>query len=322
MPKISVIIPVYGTERYVEKCVRSGMEQTLKDNEILCIDDCSPDNSAKVIERLAAEDDRIRLIRHERNLGLGGARNTGISEARAPYLASVDSDDYVDTQMLERLWEATEDQSVDIVSCGFALVNEDGSLRYKISKPDQIYCNEDAQVNILDLLPSAFWNKLWRTSLFTDNNITFPNHLYFEDLATTPRVLRFAKRIRSIPDSLYNYMIREDSITNSFGAKHIIDYFRVYDVLWAFLKDEGLTDRYQDLFVEKIGNELHYHTETVIASDMSEADQAQYIRHMLLLKIAYLEYNSRLQELDAQSLRSLLLNARSWEDVKTLTGPS
>ncbi|QIZ81387.1 glycosyltransferase family 2 protein [Thalassovita gelatinovora] len=317
-----MIIPVYGTERYIEKCVRSVMEQTFEDIEILCIDDCSPDNSAAIIERLAAEDKRIRLIRHDRNLGLGGARNTGISEARAPYLASVDSDDYIDPSMLERLWDATDGQTVDIVSCGFALVNEDGSLMKKTEKPEQTFYNEHGQVNILDLLPSAFWNKLWRTRLFTDNNITFPNHLYFEDLATTPRVLHFAQRIRSIPDPLYNYMIRETSITNTFGAKHIIDYFRVYDVLWAFLSDEGLFGRYQYEFIEKIGKTLHFHTEAVLASDMSEADQTQYLRYLLLLKIAYLEYNSTLRELDTDSLRSLLLTARSWEDVEALTGSS
>ncbi|MYM55836.1 glycosyltransferase family 2 protein [Thalassovita mangrovi] len=315
MPKISVIIPFCGAERYIERCVRSVMDQTLKDIEILCIDDCSPDNSVEIVQRLAAEDDRIRLIRHESNLGPGGARNTGIYLARAPYLASVDSDDYIDPLMLERLWDATEGQTIDVVSCGIAMMNEDGSLRTNARIQDQSFDVDPSQVNLLNLQAPAFWNKLWRTTLFTDNGITFPEHLYFEDLATTPRALRFAKRIKSIPHPLYHYVIRDKSITNSFGPKHIIDYFRVFDVLWNFLDDEGLSDLYRHKFEEQMGKELHYHTETLASSDLPEEEKTQYVRHMLLLKLAYLEHSEQLRGLDLPTLRGLLLNASRFADL-------
>ncbi|CUH65528.1 putative glycosyltransferase EpsJ [Thalassovita gelatinovora] len=320
MPKISVIIPVYGTERYIEKCVRSVMEQTFEDIEILCIDDCSPDNSAAIIERLAAEDKRIRLIRHDRNLGLGGARNTGISEARAPYLASVDSDDYIDPSMLERLWDATDGQTVDVVSCGLALVDEDGSVQLNVTKPNQTFMNDASQVNILDLLPPSFCNKLWRTSLFTETGVTFPTHMYYEDLATTPRVLRFAKVIKTIQDVLYQYVVRENSITNSYSARHIIDYFRTYDTLWDFFSTEDLLNRYHEEFFVKIGKSLRYHTNMIVDSGLDEGEKAQYVRHMLLLKLAYLEYNSKLRDLDKESLQLMLLKARSRADIDAMIG--
>ncbi|MYM55835.1 glycosyltransferase family 2 protein [Thalassovita mangrovi] len=311
MPKVSVIIPIYGTERYIERCVRSVMNQTLKDIEILCIDDCSPDNSAEIVQLLAAEDDRIRLIRHESNLGPGGARNTGIYLARAPYLASVDSDDYIDSLMLERLWDATEGQTIDVVSCGLALVDEDGTETTKSAMPNKTVKNDALQANILSLLQPSFCNKLWRISLFRDNGILFPTNVYYEDLATTPKALRYAKDIRIIQDALYYYVVRRGSATNSYSARHIIDYFRTYDMLWDFLESEGLMERYQDDFFEKIAQSLHYHTKMIAETAMDEADKNQYVRHMLLMKLAYITFNSKLRELDTETLRLMLLNTKS-----------
>ena len=316
MPKISVIIPMYDTEEFVEKCVRSVMAQTLKDIEIICVDDCSPDDCAVIVESLARHDSRIRLIRHEHNLGLGGARNTGIRAARAPYLASVDSDDYILPEMLERLWDATGDQVADVTACGMALMNPDGSLISNISRPQQSYCNQDDQLDIFDILSPCFWNKLWRTRLFTSNGIEFPEHLYHEDLATTPRVLRHAKDIRIISDPLYCYVQRTGSITKTVSARHIIDYFRTYDVLSNFLQTENLSERYGEEFIAKIGKSLHYHTQGLSDSSLGQAEKLQYMRYMLMLKLSYLEYDEKLREMDTATLQSLLLSATSRHDIE------
>ena len=291
------------------------MVQTLADIEIICIDDCSPDGSAAIVEKLTCEDNRIRLIRHKQNLGLGGARNTGIAAARAPYLAGVDSDDYIMPTMLEQLWAAAANQTADVVACGIAMLDENGTLLHNICKPEQKLENDRSQINILDVLPPSFCNKLWRTSLFRAHGITFPKHLYYEDLATTPRLLRFAKDIRIISTALYCYVVRRNSITNSMSPRHIIDYFRTYDVLYDFLEAEDLLDRYYGDLVVKIGKSLHYHAQTVVDADRDEAELAQYVRHLLMLKLAYLEYNDKLRALDLGALKDLLLNATSPSDV-------
>ncbi|WP_323786430.1 glycosyltransferase family 2 protein [Thalassovita sp.] len=322
MPKISVIIPIHGTERYVEKCVRSVMDQTLKDIEIICIDDCSPDNSAAIVEQLAATDDRIRLIRHERNLGLGGARNTGISEARAPYLASVDSDDYIRPEMMEKLWEGTGGGIADVVVCGVIFIDSHARpLGPRISPQPGRHMNTEDQIDIFNLFNPSFWNKLWRTSLFVDNDIRFPEQCYYEDLATTPRVLHYASDIRVISGDYYQYLIREESITNTSSPRHIMDYFRVYDILDNFLKQEGLQSRYEKEFVKKVGNSLSYHAAGVISSNMEEEQKQKYLRNMLIMKLGYLEYRNQFHEVDTATLQRMLKTSTCWDDVNLLDLP-
>lgn len=315
-PKISVIIPIYGTEAYVEKCVRSVMDQTLREIEILCIDDCSPDNSAAIIERLAAEDGRIRLIRHERNLGLGGARNTGIEAARAPYVAGVDSDDYIQPEMMERLWTGTEGQTADVVACNMMLISATGELLNTISFQPGRLQNDHDQLNIFGTYNPSFCNKLWRRSLFIDNDIRFPEHCYYEDLATSPRLLRHAKELRTIPDNLYRYVYRETSITRTTSAKHITDYFKVYDLLQTFLEAEGLRERYRVEFRNIFNAGLAYHASNVTSSALDEAEKRQYLRTMLMLKLSYLEYRDPLHDLDAQMLQELIAKAVSRQDLE------
>jgi len=197
-----------------------------------------------------------------------------------------------------------------------ALMNPDGSLIFNIIRPQKNHCNQDNQFNILDNLTPSFCNKLWRTRLFTSNGIEFPEHLYHEDLATTPRVLRHAKDIRIISDPLYCYVQRTGSITKTVSARHIIDYFRTYDVLSNFLQTENLSERYGEEFITKIGKSLHYHTQGLSDSGLGQADKLQYMRYMLMLKLSYLEYDEKLREMDTATLQNLLLSATSRHDIE------
>ncbi len=313
---------MYGTERYVEKCVRSVMSQTLDGIEIICVDDASPDRSAAIIEGLAREDSRIRLVRHTCNRGLGGARNTGIMAARATYVTGVDSDDYILPDMMERLWIASDAGTADVVACGMAVVRGDGSLMHNVCFPCQAYCNDQNQVDIFNILTPSFCNKLWRTQLFSIHGIRFPEHQYFEDLATSPRLLHFAKDIRVIPDPLYCYVQRKGSITTSSSLEHIVDHFRTFDILAGFLESEGLMERYRGALVEMIGKSLAYHAGCVMKLDAQRLGSAQYIRYLLMLKLAYLEHNEKLQTLENEVLEDLLLKATSLADLDKLPDAS
>jgi glycosyltransferase involved in cell wall biosynthesis len=317
-PRISVVIPIYGTEKYVEKCVRSVMAQTYRAIEIICVDDASPDRSAEIVEGLAREDWRIRLIRHDCNLGLGGARNTGIKSARATYVTGIDSDDYILPNMMESLWNASGRGIADVVACGMAVVNGDGSLRHNVSFPLQRYCNDQNQIDIFNILTPSFCNKLWRTDLFRDHAIMFPEHQYYEDLATSPRLLRFADDIRVIPDPLYCYVQREGSITTSSSLEHIVDYFTTFDFLAEFLEAEGLLDKYRDALVEMIGKNLAYHARCVTEIGGQRLSNVQYIRYLLMLKLAYLEHNDKLRALESPELQNLLLGATSLADLDNI----
>lgn len=288
-PKISVIIPVYNVEKYIDRCITSVRNQTFEDIEILCVDDCSLDNSYKIVEKHAAEDSRVHLIRHSKNMGLGGARNTALRIANADYIASVDSDDYMLPNMLQRLWEETENGWFDVVTCGFNRVDENGNIIAFQNYPVATFLNDDNNINIFSVVNPAFWNKLWRKSLFTENDIFFPVNLYFEDVPTTPQLLSKAKYIKVIKDRLYQYFIRQDSITTSYSAKHILDYYEGFEILLSFLERNGLIERYKDEFIEYINSNMRFHSDNVVGSTMVKGDLEQYLRHMLMFKIAFME---------------------------------
>lgn len=313
--KISVIVPVYKTEKYLDKCLMSIRAQTFKDIEIICVDDCSPDESYKIVQRHASEDTRVKLIRHSENLGLGGARNTAIHAAEADYIASVDSDDSIHPEMMERLWDAAEDGKFDIVTCGFDTVDGDGKLISTQAHKPRILVNANNDINIFSNVSPSFWNKLWRKSLFTDNEIYFPQYVYYQDSATTPRILAKSKNIRIIDDRLYYYLEREDSATNTYSSKHLIDYFKVFDVLYEFLVKNNLVQRYRNEFFDYIDRGVRFHSRNVLKSGMEEEQLRQYLRHFLMLKVGFLELNGVVSPKHQDQLVEFIGSARSKSDM-------
>lgn len=314
-PKISVIVPIYKTEKYIDKCLQSIRQQSMEDLEIICVDDCSPDNSDIIVERHAREDPRVILIRHEKNLGLGGARNTGIEAAKAGFIASVDSDDYIRSNMMEVLWNATEDGKFDVVQCGFDSVDEKGRKISRQARASNVVVNTENSINIFSLMNPAFWNKLWRKSLYTDNNIYFPNHVYYQDTATTPRILAKSTHIKTIDDTLYYYLVRSDSITTTYSSKHIIDYIKVFEVLLSFLKENNIYERYREEFTTYAENGIKYHSGNVVNSNLDEEELKQYLKHLLMFKIAFFDCGEYLDNKSQDELLSLLISAKSKVDL-------
>mgnify|MGYP000380025150 CR=1 FL=1 len=338
-PRVSVVVPIHDTERYVEKCLRSIMAQTFRDFEIVCVDDCSPDGSTAIVERLMAEDPRIRLIRHDRNRGLGGARNTGIAAARAAYIASVDSDDHIARDMLQKLWDGGAAEGADIVATGAHFVNEAGEIEdgpdgTGFSRRTHRLEAERGQIDIFKPLAMAFWNKMYRRALFVEHDIWFPENLYYEDIATTPRLYAVARDIRMVQGKSYHYLQRPGSITKSTGARQIFDYFTAFDILREFLREHALMGRYGQAFVQFMSNNLQFHTRHVLAlaaaaeggageaggpqagrgADAGEA-LAFYLRLMLMLKDGYTRHGEALEGLDAEALSGLLHDDRGGEVI-------
>jgi glycosyltransferase involved in cell wall biosynthesis len=312
-PKISLIVPIHNTERYLERCMQSLLAQTFAEIEIICVDDASPDNSAAIVRKLARKDKRIRLIRHQRNRGLGGARNSGIASARGVYVIGIDSDDYVLPTMMELLWQASGEGRAAVVACGMQVRGEEDKPLFDVTYPRKTIHNINNNVNFFSILNPSFCNKLWRKQLFTDNNISFPENQYFEDLAITPMLLHFASEIQVIPDALYCYVQRDGSIINSTSAKHILDHFKALDTLADFLEAQGLQQSHREMFHELIDNTLHYHARSVIKTHANRApshETAEYLRNLLLMKLAFLEHRDRLRTLEHGDLKDLLLKAK------------
>ena len=220
MPEVSVIIPVYRTEEYLEQCIDSVLAQTFTDFEIILVDDGSPDNCPAICERYASEDSRIRVV-HQENGGLSAARNTGLANAEGRYIYFLDSDDYILPALLET--------AVRKISCGYDAVYfscyrvyDDGrEVREPIvAKTWELLSGRERVEFLADSLlqsqiPWQVWNVLYDRRIIDENDISFIENraIFAEDLNFNVRFCACAKRILSIPDALHYYRMRLDSLS-------------------------------------------------------------------------------------------------------------
>ncbi|MGB5920002.1 glycosyltransferase [Arcobacter sp.] len=248
MPKISVIVPIYNVEIYLEKCLDSVINQTMKDIEIILVNDGSTDNSFKIIHEYTKKDSRIIVINQE-NKGLGEARNSGIKEANSKYLSFIDSDDFIEDTMLEELYNIAEKENSDIVKCRYSRINEDSTPTNQFSKKVTSNFNKTYFKDILSLkYPSVAWNALYKKELFSKNNLKFPD-MYYEDIAFIFKLFFFSKSVTFSNSVLYNWRIREGSITRSINNKQIDDIFSIFDITYNFLNDYNCYKQYKKEFI-------------------------------------------------------------------------
>ena len=215
----------------------------------------------------AERDNRIVYIKHEDNLGLSEARNAGIELAKANYITFVDSDDFIKPDMLKIIYEEAITNNRDIVIFGFDSIDEDNNNHIS-SMPQAGDIEGDLLKNFLEnknTTNPSVWNKLWKKSLFIDNNIRFPQGVYFEDVITTAQLLYFAKDIIFIDQSFYFYVLRKNSITLSFSKKHIDDIFLAYHLLTEFLTSIDKLDFYRESLEDRIWEMFRYHQNTGLA---------------------------------------------------------
>ena len=245
MPKASVIVPVYKVEEYLEKCVQSILAQTERDFELILVDDGSPDRCGALCDSLAQTDSRIRVI-HQENQGLGGARNTGIREARGDWLLLVDSDDWIEPKILEKAMEAGLREEADLVMFAFRTVDEQGRelgvFREDMPKERGIGLQEHKEA--LLTAPCA-WNKLYRRSFFQGTGLAYPPRVWYEDIRTTPKLLAAASRVVFLSYVGYDYLSRTGSITKNQNADRNREILWAFDDLLPYFQDQGLFERYR-----------------------------------------------------------------------------
>lgn len=213
MPKISVIIPCYNTEKYLRECLDSVINQTLKDIEIICINDGSTDNSGKILDEYAKKDNRIKVI-HKENEGAGVARNVGISLAKGEYLSILDSDDVFELNMLELLLQKSESTNADITICRSQILNlqnnqiEDMSWSLKYLPDKEIFSYKDfLPFHVFDFCIGWSWDKLYKTSFVKEYNLEFQNLRSTNDAYFVFLSLCLAKKITTIEDILITHRV-------------------------------------------------------------------------------------------------------------------
>lgn len=220
--KVSVIIPVYNAEEYLEQCLDSVVRQTLQDIEIICIDDGSSDRSPDILRRYAATDTRFHIV-SQNNCGAGKARNTGIDTATGEYIAFLDSDDWLVLSALEKLYMQAAGYDADICICGrINHMNQYGEdFTYQILPNPKLYPQEqsfclDQSNSFFDFADIIVWNKLYRRSFLEEKQIRFPSAKRAEDIYFTTIAACSARKMIILPDALIHYRVmRTESLTGT-----------------------------------------------------------------------------------------------------------
>lgn len=243
MPKVSVIVPIYGVEQYIERCARSLFEQTLEDIEYIFVNDCTKDNSVAVLQKVMQDypqrQSQIKIVHHEVNKGLPVARQTGLKEATGDYIIHCDSDDWVTTDAYEKMYAKAIADDADIVICDFYVSDGTNKRAYYKSLVSDPHIVIFSYINI--------WTHLVRRDLYA-GNITYPKGNMFEDKVVTIQLACYAKKISLLSEPLYYYFENATSICRVFTEEKCLNRFNQavdnVNIIVDFIESMGLSKKY------------------------------------------------------------------------------
>ena len=269
-PVISIIVPVYNVEKYLPKCIDSILAQTLKDIEIILVDDGSPDNCGIMCDRYAEIDPRIVVI-HRQNGGLSAARNDGIAAARADIIGFVDSDDWVEPEMFEKLVSALEKTGSDIVICNVSYDYLDHSHPSPfIIKDEKVYSREEALGLLVEdkMVHNYAWNKVYRKSVLS---VPFPVGKSFEDIRVMIQWFANINKLVTIPYVGYHYIQRASSYLHS-SPTQFEEYISALRVQLEFIKRNNLIPDYYDYSMRHIIKEFLKYSKKMVDTITNETE--------------------------------------------------
>lgn len=250
-PIVSLIIPVYNVENYLRLSLQTAANQTLDNIEVIVVNDGSTDSSLKIIKEFERKYNNFIVINKD-NGGLSSARNAGLKIAKGEYVAFMDSDDHIAPNFLESLYYAAVNNDADISYCNYNYYYPESGKIFPMpfTSKTAVYDNDVALKKIItDYTIHAFaWNKLCKRSLFIDNGIDFC-HMFFEDIATLPRLFYFANKVAVIDVPLYYYTQRQGSILHSMDERKINDYIASYATVRNFLEKQEDYKKYKFSFL-------------------------------------------------------------------------
>ena len=252
MIKVSIIVPIYNVEIYLEKCLNSLVNQTLKEIEIICVNDGSPDNSQDIVDSFCEKYPNKVKSFIKPNGGLSDARNFGLDYVKGEFIGFIDSDDWAELDAYELMYNKAESTSSDIVVCGINIIYS------KTSKSNIVNAGgiddggnnlHDKKTILFDTFPNA-WNKIYSKELFLETNIRFPLGLLYEDIGTIPALYLTAKKISAVHNPLINYVIdRSGNISQTYDN-------RLYDI-FGVLSETNNHYKMMNQF-DNFYNELEY----------------------------------------------------------------
>ncbi|MDD7449024.1 MAG: glycosyltransferase family 2 protein [Prevotellaceae bacterium] len=297
--KVSICIPVYKVERYIERCAKSLFEQTYENIEYIFINDCTTDKSISVLDKLISNYPKrkknVRIVHHKKNRGLAAARNTGVEEAIGEFILWVDSDDSIDRLLVEKLVKLQEEKNADIVCYDLKVLFSNRTEYYRnVNYSD----GKDLCLKMLqDIAPHQLCGHLIRRSLYKENNITAKEGVnQAEDYQVMPRLAYYANRVATLHEALYFYdRTTENSFSNSFNVSKSIQISKAEAILSKFFQDK------ESIFIEQL--------------EKSSADSI--VRRMKLLSLQgdevkehYKDLTIKLKKISPNVMRSLRFDFR------------
>ena len=311
-PLVSICVPIYNVEEYIERCARSLFEQTYENIEYVFVDDCSPDNSIAILQQTAKQYPhrmtQVRFVRHKTNSGLGQARNTGVREATGDFILHVDSDDYIDVNVVERLVAKQKKTDADIVMYPKKILYKSGiqiEKTHGYSSPRELLENF-----LIGKTTGNVCGSLIRTLIYHENGIQVEGGVnQSEDFQVITRLMYFAKVLAFVDDSFYYYdKSNEESYSYIFKRANEDQILTSYSVLFAFFRDH---------FEDELLKLLHYGKQNTFYNMIRTARLAgdrQYADHLLhLLRKEYPGYPNTLGR-----MKTLLVNVQNVHLYKLL----
>ena len=257
MVEISVIIPVYNMEKYLEDCLDSICNQSFRDIEIICVNDGSTDKSLDLLNDYSKRDSRIKII-NQSNQGLAASRNVGLTHANGNYIYFIDSDDYIELNTLEKLYNNAISNNSDVVLFKYRTVDESGNVlkrdaQFKIDAIFEdvdfnnfIFTYKDVKKHVMNSSYSACL-KLYKKEFIDGIDFNFPVGLHFEDVPVHVKVMIEANRVSFVPEALYNYRTNPSSIINS--TANGLDIFKVIDLVEEYLRENNYYNEFENEFI-------------------------------------------------------------------------
>lgn len=300
MIKVSVVIPVYNVEKYLEKCLNSIINQTLKEIEIICINDCSTDSSFHILKNYQKLDNRIIIINNEINQKAGFSRNIGIEKATGEYIGFIDSDDYIDENFFEELYNTAKKYDSDIVNTAnisyhnYTTNKIENTFNSNLIEGTFNYSNDiiiESFRNWFIIKPSInvnVWSKIWKNSFLKNNNIRFFKIFPIEDFNFTLKSLAYEPKISYNNKALY-YYAKYDRTSN---IPKIQDYFH-----WDLIMVEDLINYYRKNAPKYVKNIFNVYIGILYAS-FTELYRKNYNRNDIMLKVSELFNNLNLSYIE------------------------
>lgn len=240
MTKVSIIVPVYNVEKYLKRCLDSLVNQTLKDIEIICVNDGSTDGSLAILDEYVRNDDRIVVINQE-NSGQSVARNRGIDVAKGEYLGFVDSDDWVSEDYFEKLYNSAIQNNAEIAVGGIIRLHRFNRRKFLTFDKEIVTSDINLKFELCDMPEKSYvWNKIYKSSKLKEIGLKFEEGIVFEDCIFTPQALFYFDKIVTVPDAYYFYWRRSDSTVTRKDGKSRVDSVYANDKAQKFIEEHNI----------------------------------------------------------------------------------